>query len=194
MTSRPRLLGAVLCWSTLFLLPLLPAQAAPAEAGAPSAATTCRPQPGKNPCEGCHENNCCEQRRACEADAACAAFVECIRSGCPTPPCLGSCGRPPKLYVERYSCQMARCNVSACGGPIDACTLCAATRCTTEVLACQGQPACAEYTFRLENCKGNASCRALCKKPTAEAGRRAEAQASCEMKLCEPQCRATPKP
>lgn len=186
---RQLILTAFLCGSTLIAISSSAQEAkkpaAPERGTAPGA---CAPRPGKNACETCHENQCCQERRACEADPACATFLNCLRTSCATPPCNGNCGTPPPQYVARFACQMARCNVEICGGPVDNCTLCMSTRCAAATLTCLNQPPCEEYSTCVARCGQDSACEARCKKPTAAAVSAAEAKAACVQKECRTVC------
>lgn len=158
----------------------------------PAASTTCQPREGTNACETCHENRCCTERRACETEPACAAFLDCLRNSCATPPCNGKCGTAPATYVARFACQMAKCNVEACGGPVDACTLCASTHCAKEVISCLNHPGCAEYLDCVKACGKKPGCVNGCKQPSADLLAAAKDNAACTKKHCDSACGPAP--
>lgn len=188
---RPRLiLIAVLCGILLITNSSSPQEAnKPAPRKRAAAVGACQPKPGRSACETCQENDCCRERRACETDPACATFLGCLRNSCATPPCNGKCGAPPPAYVVRFACQMARCNVEACGGPVDDCTLCTSTRCAAATLACLNQPGCAEYSTCVAECALDSACRDQCKNPSAPAIAAADTKATCVQKECWKTCK-----
>jgi hypothetical protein len=181
---RGKLLAlAVLCSLTVVLPAHAQKQAGPA-------APACQPdiKPGMSDCDLCKEKSCCVERRACNDDPACTAFVTCRRSGCASPPCTGKCGAPPPAYVDLFVCRMTKCNTDVCGTPVDACTLCQATRCGAAFLTCQNVVGCDAYSSCVNACKGDAACVKKCKAASPEAIKTSEAQFSCYKKECSQAC------
>jgi hypothetical protein len=166
----------------VLFLPCLWLATAAAVAPTPKPAAACQPHEAANACAACHESNCCTERRACENDSACAAFVTCVKKG-------GQCGTIPQAFVAQFACQMEKCNTTVCGGPVDACSLCAGTACAGPMLACLHQADCGAHESCVAACGKDGACADRCPKITAAARPVWEKKDACLKKLCRDVCR-----
>lgn len=161
-------------------------------AQAPAAAPACQPNipAGTGDCDVCRETKCCAERHTCDADPACANFLKCLRTSCAEPPCFARCGLPPQAYVDRFVCQMSKCNTEVCGGPVDACTLCQSTTCGREFVMCQNVAGCSVVESCSGACKGDAACLKKCREgKSAEVLKAFDAEAACFRSKCAQVCR-----
>lgn len=156
-----------------------------------AAAPACQPSisVGAGDCDICRETNCCAERHACDSDPACAGFLKCLRSSCASPPCFGKCGLPPQAYLDRFICQMAKCNTAVCGGPEDKCTACQSTSCGREFMICQNVEGCSTMAGCAASCRDDAECLEKCKGDrSVEALKASDAAQACYRNKCGQAC------